>query len=174
MQPPKETMMKRVLLAAVLLSFSTLTFAADVKVGVIDVRQILESSPQMKAIGNKIKKDFKAREDKIVSTQKALEKDVEKLRRDEAVMSKSDREKLEAKVIADKRQFKNMQEAFREDIMNAQNKAMQELLAKVDTVVQGIAKKENYDLILQREGVPFASKNVDISDQVIRQLNKKS
>ena len=165
--------MKKLLFTIALSLCITSAFAADqTKVGIIDVRQVLESSQEMKAIGEKIKKDFKGREDKIITAQKSLQKDIERLRRDESVIAKSEREKLEAKVIADKREFKNKQDAFREDIMTAQNNAMQKLLAKVDSAVQGLAKKDNYDLILQREGVPFASSKVDVTDQVIKSLNK--
>jgi Skp family chaperone for outer membrane proteins len=47
---------------------------------------------------------------------------------------------------------------------------MQTFFEKVKKVVDNIAKAEKYDLILQKEGVPFASTSMDITKQVITKL----
>jgi Skp family chaperone for outer membrane proteins len=47
---------------------------------------------------------------------------------------------------------------------------LQGFMNKLSAVVNSIAKSGNYDLILQRSGVPYAKDNMDITAQVLKQL----
>jgi len=169
-----KRMIVQLITASLLVLMSTVVFAAELKIGVIDLREILQKSPQMIAISKQLKKQFATREEKVITAQKSLKNEMDKLHRDGPVMSSDERSKLESKIVAEKRKFERVQQEYREDVMAAQNQSMQKLLAKLDKVVKQIAAEGHYDLILQKEGVPFASNRVDISGQLLKALNKSS
>jgi Skp family chaperone for outer membrane proteins len=50
---------------------------------------------------------------------------------------------------------------------------MQQLQTDVTTITREIGKKEGYLLIMDKRGVIYAPRSVDLSDKLIRQLNKK-
>jgi outer membrane protein len=145
----------------------------NLKLGVIDVQQILQKSPQIAAINNQLTKEFKPRQDKIVAAQKDLQAEADKLNKNGSTMSDADRNKLQDQIIADKANVQGMAISFQRDLQQAQNKAMQDFMNQLTGVVNDVAKKNGYDLILQRAGVPYANNNLDITAQVLQELNKK-
>lgn len=146
---------------------------ANLKIGVVDMREVIDNSPQMKAAADNLRKEFKPRQDKIVAAQQALQKDQDKLKRDGSVMSQSDADALQAQITTEGRDLQRMQEDYMQDLRTAQQTAMQSFLTSVDAVVQKMTKQNNYDLILRRDTVAYASPRVDITQQVIAALNQK-
>jgi len=167
-------MRKLLLILASAAIFMTTAQADELKIGVINMPFILQKSPQMETINKDLKKQFKARQEKVLAAQKELSSQMEKFNRDGPVMSENDREKMQTKMHKDKRRVTRLQEEYRDDLNIAQNTKMKEILDKVDAVVQNIAQKGHYDIILQREGIPYVdTKKIDISNQVLAQLSKK-
>lgn len=172
--------MKKVILAAVtgatLLLAATCAAAAgsDIKVGVVDLQQVMQKSTQISAINNQLTKQFQSRQDKILSAQKALQAEIDQLNRNGSTMSETDRNKLQDKVVADRSSVQSQMLSFQRDVNTAQNDAMKKFMAQLTTIVTGIAKNGNYDLILQRAGVPFVKSELDVTAQVIDGLNKKA
>lgn len=146
---------------------------ANLKIGVVDMRMVIDNSPQMKAAANNLRSEFKPRQDKIIAAQQALQKDQDKLKRDGAVMSQSDATALQAQITTEGRDLQRMQEDYMQDLRTAQQTAMQSFLTSVDAIVQKITAQNSYDLILRRDTVAYASPRTDITQQVIAALNSK-
>lgn len=147
---------------------------ANLRIGVVDIRAVIDNSPQMKAAADKLRTEFKPRQDKIIAAQNQLQKDQDKLKRDGTVMSQSDADALQAQITTESRDLQRMQEDYMQDLRSAQQTAMQNFLSSVDAVVQKMTAQNNYDLILRRDTVAFASPRVDITQQVIAAMNNKS
>lgn len=152
----------------------TQVVADGLKVGVIDMRTIVNSAPQAKDAMEKLKKEFKAREDKIVSTEKTLKEKSEKLQRNSAVMSESEKSKLEKEVVSTQRELQRLQAEFREDAAVRQQEEMKKIIDRVKVAVEDIAKKEKYDLIIHNEVVPYSAKGVDITDKVVKAITPQA
>ncbi len=163
----KQTLASLCVLAAV----SMPVCAQELKIGVIDMRTIINTAPQAKDAMEKLKKEFKAREDKIVAADKALKEKADKLQRNSAVMSEAEKSKLEKEVVAGQRDLQRLQAEFREDAAVRQQEEMKKLMDKVNTVVEDVAKKEKYDLIIHKDVVPFANKTVDVTDKVVKAIS---
>lgn len=157
--------------AIALLFVTTFASADNLKVAVLDVQQILQKSSKMAAINDQLTKQFKPRQDKLAAAQKVLQDESDDLNKNAATMNANDRNKLQDKIIADKANFEGMAVSFRRDLAAAQNQDLQGFMAKLTGVVNGIAKSDNYDLILQRSGVPFAKDSLDITNQVLKALD---
>jgi|SRR6185312_13803527 len=160
-------------LSAVLLLVTTGAWADNLKVGVIDLQQIMQKSPQIKVINDQLTAQFKPRQEKITAAQKNLQSEMDRLEKNGPTMSAADRNKLQDQIIADKANTQGMIIAFQRDVSAAQNQSLQDFMDNLTKIVAGIAKAGNYDLVLQRNGVPYVNSNLDITSQVLTALAKK-
>lgn len=148
--------------------------APNLNIGVINLAQVLKNSPQMKNAATNLRTKFKPRQDKIMSAQKTFEADESKLKRDASTMSQNDLQALQNKVNEERRELARLQEDYMQDLQSAQQEVMQSVLQQLDKIVESIATKGHYDLILQRNNVAYASQRVDITPQVVKALEGKA
>jgi len=157
-----------ILMALGLACLAPVANAAETKIGVIDMRTVVANSPQAKTAMEKLKKEFKAREEKIMVQEKSLKEKTEKLQRNSAVMSEAEKSKLENEVRTGQRDLQHLQNEYREDAAMRQQEEMKKVIDKVTAAIDEIAKKDKYDLIFVREAAPYATKEMDITDKVIK------
>ena len=144
-------------------------FAQGIKIGFIDTGRVLESSPQAEAAQKRLEKEFSPRDKELVAAQKQVVKLEEKLTRDGAIMSETERRRLERDILTQKRDLKRAGEEAREDFNIRRNEEFDKVRRQVRKVIVDIAEKQKFDLILEG-GVVFASDQVNITSQVINQL----
>ncbi|APF02351.1 TPA: OmpH family outer membrane protein [Legionella pneumophila] len=160
-----------VLVALFLGLFGTTVFADWAKIGVVDLQKIMQTSNQMKEIQQKLEKEFKPRRDKLVAMEASLKSDMEKFKRDGAIMSASQKKELEKKIVAAQQQFERDGQQYQQELSTAHNEAMEGLYNKVRTAITKIAKDEKYDIIVQKDAAPFSSESLDVTDKVIKAIN---
>jgi outer membrane protein len=146
--------------------------AAEIKIGFVNAAQVLEEAPQADAARKRLEKEFSPRDKKLVSAQKAVRKLEEKLTRDGAIMSESERRKLERDILSQKRELKRSQEEFREDLNIRRNEAFDKLRRRVFEVINAIAEAEKYDLVVS-DGVVFANDRINITGKVVAKLKQE-
>lgn len=143
---------------------------AEVKVGVINTVKLMEEAPQAKEAQSKIESEFAPREKELVSLQREIKDLEEKLNRDGAVMSETERSKLERDVLNKRRDLKRSQDEFRDDLNIRRNEALSKLQKIMYEATLAMAKEEKYDVILG-QGVVYSSDKVDITPLVLKKLN---
>lgn len=144
--------------------------AAPLKIGVIDMQKVMRSSTQVKAINKKLEQQFKPRQTKILALQKKLKADMEKIERDSAIMSNTDKVALQTKAMQEKRDLNRMGQDYQQDVSVAQNQMMQKFFKKLHGKISVLAKKEGYDLVLQKNAIPYSNPSIDITDVVLKKL----
>ncbi len=159
------------LLAVFLVSLSGAALSAT-KIAYVEVGKVLQESPQVKAVKEKIRKEFAKRDDQLVAEQKKLKKLKEKLSRDGSIMSEAERKRLERDIIARTRKLKNAQSEFQEDLALRQNEELGKLRKVIAEVIVKVAKKGGYDMVLE-SGVVWANDKVNITPQVLKELKKR-
>jgi len=164
-------------LAAVFLGMSLCVVAfsaqaAELKIGFVNAAKVLEEAPQADDARANLEKEFAPRDKALVATQKRVRKLEEKLTRDGAIMSESERRKLERDIISQKRDLKRSQEEFREDLNIRRNEAFDKLRRRVFEVITDISKKEKYDLVVS-DGVVFANDRIDMTAKVVARLKQE-
>ncbi|MFM8442626.1 MAG: OmpH family outer membrane protein [Methylococcus sp.] len=143
--------------------------AAELKVGVVDLRKLVDQSAQSQKSQAELKKEFQPRETKLVNEQKELKKMEEKLEKDMAVMSEADKRKLEKELIDRGREFKRSMDEMRQDYGLRANQEMAKIQKVVQEAIQSVAKEQNFDLILV-DGVAFAKDSLNITTEVEKKL----
>lgn len=156
---------------AATLAFCPMVEAAEgMKVGVVNVPMIMQKAPQIKAIQDQLKKQYGSRQDALVKQGQTLQADMEQYRKDGAVMSATQKKALEDKIQAEQKDVESQQVALRQEVMQAQNQAMQGFLDKVNTAVQSVVKKNKLDVVIQNQATLYYDKALDVTDQVLTAL----
>ena len=146
--------------------------AQEIRFGFVNTAQIMNEVPQADAARERLKNEFKSRDEKIVALQndlKTLEDDINK---NSPIMSESIRNSNERKVVSLKRDIKRAKEEFNEDLNIRRNEELAKLQKQVYETIVAVAKEKNYDVILG-DSVLFASKRVDLTGQVIEKLKRE-
>jgi outer membrane protein len=158
----------------IIIFFSNFSLAADVaKIGVIDFQKVLETSAAGKAIQAELKKKNEKMTADLQKKGAEIEKIQRRLERESMVMSKEMREDKEREQRIKVNDFKTLQKKYRSELQKVQVKLMQQLQTDVTTITREIGKKEGYLLIMDKRGVIYTPRSVDLSDKLIRQLNTK-
>lgn len=165
--------MKKILIstaAALLLTGACTGFADELKVGVIDLRTILDKSPQVKKMTEDLKKQFGPQEEKIKKLDQTIQDDIKKLQRDNAVMSDSDRKKLQEKIVKERQDIQQMSMQFQQNAAAEQAKATQKVFDEIRAIIKQVAEKNKLNLVIQKDVVYYNDANLDVTDQVVKSL----
>lgn len=146
--------------------------AADMKVAVVNVQQVLQQSPKVADLSKKLENDFKARQNKINDEQKTLQDQLDKLKKESPTMSQKDRDAMQKKIAADRSELVKQVVAYQQDLQKEQNKIMQNILGELNGIVANIAKAQGYGLVLDAQAVIYAVDGNDITKDVAKQFNK--
>jgi outer membrane protein len=147
-----------------LLLASNICFA-ELKVGIVYMNTVLKEAPELKHL----EQEFSSRVKQIKALETELKSLEDKLNRDGAVMSESERTNLEKKLRAKSLDYKRVSEETGYDLNTRKNQELGKLQRRIVEAVQAIAKEQSFDLVLY-DGVLFASDKLDITSQVQKKL----
>ena len=149
----------------------TVAHAADYKIGVVNAPRVLEAAPQAEVARAKLDKEFKGRDEKLLAAQKELKALEDRMQKDGAIMSESERSRVERDVMAKRRDIKRDSQEFQEDFGFRRNEEMAIIQQQVGEAINSLSKEQGFDIVLAT-GVAYFSDKVDITDQVIAKLKK--
>ncbi|MBL6986784.1 MAG: OmpH family outer membrane protein [Methylobacter sp.] len=151
-----------------LLLITNVSFA-ELKVGFVNIPLVLEKAPQAEKAKKRLEQEFSPRDKRLVAQQKEIENLAEKISKNAAVTSKSEQAKLESDLLNKKRDAQRAQQEFSEDFNVRRNEELGKLQRNIVEVIRGIAKDQNFDLLLT-DGVIYANDEIDITTQVQQKL----
>jgi outer membrane protein len=159
------------MLAAALLCAASAGQAQDIKVGFVSTERLFrEAAPAVRAL-KKLEKEFAPRDAELQKLAKQAKDLQAQLEKESVTMSESDRRNKEQELGRLNREFQRVQREFREDLNLRKNEELAQVLERANKVIQDIAEKEKFDLILQ-EAV-YRSPRIDITDKVLKALVDK-
>ncbi len=143
---------------------------AQMKIGVVNVGRVMEVAPQAEAARTRLEREFAPRDREILAQQKEVRTLEDKLVKNAAVMSESERQRQETEIRSLKRELRRLQDEFREDLNLRRAQELNKLQARVGELIRGMGKSQKYDLIVIGDGVIYAGAKVDITDKVVELL----
>ena len=155
----------------VILFIFPIILSAEAKIGFVNMAEIMEKSPQSEAARKALEKEFSGRDKKLTGVRDEILKLEETLKQDGPIMSDSKRTQLEKKIVNKKREYNRQQDELREDFNIRRNEELGKLQKNVQDVIVGIAKSENYDLLVTQP-ILFASSRIDLTERVLQELQK--
>ncbi len=165
-------MFKKIMISLVLLfTFATSTFAAELKIGIINTRLVVSKIPQTELVDSKVQAQLKDRIDEVKKLVNEFKKKEEGYKRDAMTMTES--QGIEANRVLEKMvtEIKSKQKNLKEDAQRARQAEMNKIFQKIQATLNKLAADEKYDVILNSDAVVFRNKAIDISDKVISILS---
>jgi len=154
-------------------SMSFAQAAETQKIGVVFPSKIMSQSPQRARMIKKLESEFKDRYLALQKLGKSIKEIEEKIKRDGELLSAEERTDLQRQHQVKVSEYKLKGKAFEEDQRRRQGEEQQKTLGLVRDVINALAKKEGYDLILNGEQIVFTKPELDISDKVIQEISTK-
>lgn len=162
--------LNKFLMVAVMCLMGFSVFADEAKIGIVDLQKIMQTSTQMKAIQQKLEAQFKPRRDKLLEMETGMKSDMEKFKRDSAIMSQADKKVLERKIVATQQRFELEGQQYQQELSTAHNEAMEELYTKIRQAIAKVADSEHFDLVLQKDAAPFSISKLDLTEKIIKEI----
>ncbi|QAU34620.1 OmpH family outer membrane protein [Janthinobacterium sp. 17J80-10] len=144
--------------------------AQDAKIGFVSTERIFREAVPAKTAQAKIEQEFSKRDRELQDMAARLKTISERLDKDAAVLSESDRMRRQRELTDLDKDFQRKQREFREDLNQRRNEELAVVLERTNKVIKQIAEAEKYDIVFQ-EAV-YASPRIDITDKVLKALNK--
>ena len=163
--------MKKLVVSLMLLAglVSTNVVAADLKVGVVSVERILTEAPQVDAVNTSMLERFGPQRDELKTMETEITKMQENYKRNELVMTEDKLNELKTQIITKIQELKQKEAVLTQEVGTVRNQELAVLQTQVRGIIDDIAKKGKYDLVLS-EGVAYSSPKLDITDKVLDQM----
>lgn len=163
-------LVRQTLIAALALVAFSQASAQEVKIGFVSTERVFREAAPAKAAQLKIEQEFSKREKELQDMAARIKGMSDKLDKDTAVLSETDRTKRQRELTDIDKDFQRKQREFREDLNQRRNEELAIVLERTNKVIKQIAETEKYDIIFQ-EAVHI-SPRIDITEKVLKALNK--
>jgi outer membrane protein len=148
---------------------------ADVKIGYVDMQKAIQATKA----GQKAKKDleteFEKRKKTLQAKEADLKKEGEELEKKAMVLSEDVRTKKQKDFQTNMMEFQQTVQKNQQEIQQEERKLTEPILKKLQSVIEETAKKDAYTVILEKRenGVLWAQKELDITDQIVKAFEAK-
>jgi outer membrane protein len=166
--------MKRIgLFLLVFIMFSGSALASG-KIAYVEVQRVLETSePGKKALGQ-LTQRFEDMRSELDRERANVEKMRDELQKQSLVLSQDAQEDLEGELRTKVREFQEMFQAYQARMQQEEQDLSQPIIDILFDVINEYGKKHEYSVIFdaQGSGLIYASESLNITDQIIEELNK--
>jgi len=149
------------------LTFSVTADAQQLRIGYVDMKQVLDNAPQVVAGRAKLDQEFRARNDSIEMDE--IRGDALEQRLQQADMNPDSRLQMERDLRDINRNVSRRKEDLRDELSFRRTEEVQQLEAQINIAVQEIAQRNGFDLIVSSP-VIYANPDLDITDLILEQL----
>ena len=147
---------------------SSVQAAEVVKIGVVDVQQVINTSQKGQEARKKIQAKIERMEKELNLRKAEIEKGKVELERQASVLDPEIKYQKEKTLQRKMRDFEDQYRDFNEEMKRDEFQAMQPILAAIMQVVVNIGKERGYTIILerQRSAVIYAPDTIDLTEEV--------
>jgi outer membrane protein len=149
------------------LAFCATVDAQQLRIGYVDMKEVLDSAPQVIAGRSKLDQEFRSRNDAIEMDEmrgSALEQ-----RLQQADMTADNRLQMERELRDISRNVSRRKEDLRDELSFRRTEEVQRLEEQINVAVQEIAQRNGFDLIISSP-VIYANPDLDITGLILEQL----
>lgn len=163
--------MKRLCLLLFLpLLLSGHVWANETRIGFVNTDRIFRESQLAIRAQKKLEREFSNREQEIQKQIKQARELQALLEKEGLTLAEAERTRRERELANLNRDIQRAQREFREDLNQRRNEEFAAVHERARKAIMELAEREKFDLIL--ENVVYASPRVDITDRVIRLMDR--
>jgi outer membrane protein len=145
---------------------------AQAKVGVVDTqRAIMETEDGLRAQAT-LKKLFDSRQRELDKKQEELQKEREDIEKQRDVLSKAALAKRIEKWQREMMQLQTVFVEYNKELQKKQNELTQPIFQKAMGLIRRLAAQEGFDMVVDKQAVPYVRSDLDLTDRVIQLYNQ--
>jgi outer membrane protein len=145
--------------------------AGPAKVAIIDFQRTLNETKVGKAAKTKLETQKDSKQKELNAKKDALQKDAEEFKKQKVVLKPDAAAKREAELQEQFVQLQNLFMQHQQDLAKAEATATKEIVGKASSIIESIAKRDGYTVILDRAAVVYFDKASDITEEVDKRLD---
>lgn len=142
-------------------------------VGILDVEKIVKESNAMRDIQNKVSKKQDEYQKDVTKKQNELEAEQKKIEAKKNVLSKEAFEKEAAAFEKKVDDLKNFVDKKQNSLKKASLDSMSKINDYIKDIISDLSKERDFDIIIPASQTLYYKDQLDISDEVLKKLNKK-
>lgn len=146
---------------------STMAHAQQLRVGYVNMKQVLDNAPQVIAGRQILDQEFRPRNNAIEAEEARLEN--MELRLQQGDLTEDAQGRLEREIREIRRGLNRQKEDLRDELSFRRTEEVQQLEDQINLAVKEIARTHGYDLILSSP-VVYADPALDITELILQQL----
>lgn len=158
---------RTILIVLTALAWASPLYAQELRIGYVDMKEVLDNAPQVVAGRAKLDQEFRDRNDAIELDE--LRADSSEQRLAQGDLDDESRIRLERDLREMRRNISRRKEDLRDELSFRRTEEVQRLEGQINLAVQEIARRNGYDLIVSSP-VIYASPTLDITDLILEQL----
>ena len=148
------------------------TYAADTKIGFVDVERLLREVPQVEKINAKMLDRFGPKKSELEGLEKEIKNLQEKYKKNELVMTEVQLNQLKENVISKVQAYKQKEAVLQQEVATMRSQEIAVLQKTIRAIIDDIAKSEKYDLIIS-DGVLHSNATLNITDRILKTMRDK-
>ncbi len=152
------------------LLFPTLAPAQDLRIGYVNMKEVLDNAPQVVTGRDKLDLEFRPRNDAIEDEEASAERLEQRLQRGD--LDVDQRALVERDLRELRRSIKRQREDLRDELSFRRTEEVQRLEDQINLAVQDIAGEFGYDLVLSSP-VVYANPALDITELILQRLREE-
>ncbi|MCL4542266.1 MAG: OmpH family outer membrane protein [Deltaproteobacteria bacterium] len=160
-------------LFAVILTFSKNARAAGSYIAVVNMQKIISISNQGKKANAELKALALKYNARLLAMRKKIAGIQSDLKQNGSIMSASEKAKKTKEFEADISAFNAEEKHVQSVATEKRYELLKGIVSKIEAIVTKIAKKNGYMLVVDRPGVVYRANSINITNEVLKQMNLK-
>ena len=149
-------------------------FAAEKRVGFVDIQKAVISTKEWKRSFDTFKKDFAKEKKKIKSREARVKKMLADLNKQSFVLDPELKKKKEDKFRKEKVAFERYVQDRNEEFGKSEKEMTQKILLKMMKVIRKLGKEKKYTMILEQKVVLYHDKGNDLTSLATKTYDKSN
>lgn len=158
------------IIVGITLSFSLSVQAKDLEIGFVDILLVFndytktkdyEDIIEQKKTKREKESNLQEKKDEIIKMQDSLSLLKEREQQEQT-------EKIQKAVV----EYRTLENKIFNELKQESDERMKEILDDINKAIENHARKSGFDLILNKSGILYGDKGIDVTDAVLKDLNK--
>ena len=150
------------------------SFAAENRVGFIDVQKAVISTKEWKKQFEIFKKDFAKEKKKIKARENRIKKMAQDLNKQSFVLDPELKKKKQGKLRKEQVAFERYLQDKNAEFTNSEKEMTQKILKNMMKIIQKIGKEKKYTMILEQKAVLYHNKGNDLTTLATKAYDKNN
>jgi len=162
------------LVMTAVISLATSAQGQDIKIGYIDLQKAIQETSAGKKAKKELEKEFNSRKDELGKREGNIKKMQEDFEKKKGVLSDEARNQKAAEIQQEMLKFRDLLGQSQVNMQKKEQELTRPIVEKLQDVIDKIAKDGGYTVILEKseQSVIWARKDIDLTDQVVKQFEK--